>query len=65
MCEEQEVLFLDFSEELMDEEGYLADAMSSDGMFHLNEEANAIWLRALRRFALSQTQPEAVFEPAQ
>lgn len=64
MCRERGVLFLDFSAELMDEEGYLSDTLSSDGMFHLNEEANAIWLRALRRFALSQMQPEAVLQPA-
>ncbi len=65
MCSERGVLFLDFSAELMDEEGYLSDTLSSDGMFHLNEAANAIWLRALRRFALSETQPDAIFEPAQ
>ena len=54
LCAEENVPFLDFAQYLMDAEGYLDAAMTGDGMFHLNENGNAVWVRELRRFAAEQ-----------
>lgn len=39
---------------MMDENGYLSADLTSDGMCHINTEGTAIWVKALRRFAVEQ-----------
>lgn len=63
LCEEKGVYFLNFAELLMDEDGYLADDMAGDGMFHLSPAANAIWIRELRRFAAEQYALSGAYPP--
>jgi lysophospholipase L1-like esterase len=63
LCEEKGVQFLSFAELLMDAEGYLADDMTGDGMFHLTPAANAVWIRALRQFAAEQYALSGAYPP--
>ena len=63
LCEEKGVQFLSFAELLMDAEGYLADDMTGDGMFHLTPAANAVWIRALRQFAAEQYVLSGAYPP--
>lgn len=63
LCEEKGVYFLNFAELLTDEDGYLADDMAGDGMFHLSPAANAIWIRELRRFAAEQYALSGAYPP--
>lgn len=62
LCEENGVTFLSFAEQLMDENGYLDEAFSSDRQYHLNGAGNDIWIHTLRAYAARQTYPNAVFE---
>ena len=59
VCAEHGAGFLDFSKELMDENGYLAQSLSSDQQFHLSRNGEAIWIRALRLYAAQQLYPDA------
>ena len=59
ICESYGVTFLRFGEALMDEEGYLPDALSSDNEYHLSGEGEDIWVRALRLYAARQLCPAA------
>lgn len=63
LCEEKGVQFLSFAELLMDAEGYLADDMTGDGMFHLTPAANALWIHALRQFAAEQYALSGAYPP--
>ena len=63
LCEEKGVQFLSFAELLMDADGYLADDMTGDGMFHLTPAANAVWIRALRQFAAEQYALSGAYPP--
>lgn len=65
LCEEKGVQFLSFAELLMDAEGYLADDMTGDGMFHLTPAANALWIHALRQFAAEQYALSGAYPPEQ
>lgn len=60
MCEKNGVAFLSFAEKLMDDDGYLNEAYSSDGQYHLNDRGNEIWIRALREYAARRMYPDAV-----
>lgn len=60
-CESNGVTFFSFAGRLMDENGYLIDAYSSDGQYHLNKDGCSIWIEALRRFAAEQAYPDARF----
>ena len=62
LCEENGVMFLSFAEQLMDENGYLDEAFSSDRQYHLNGDGADIWIRTLRAYAARQTHPDAVIE---
>ena len=62
ICEEHDVVFLNFADQLMDEEGYLRLELASDAGVHLNEDGEAIWVRAVRAYAASQMRPDAVIE---
>ena len=46
----------------MDGDGYLKEAYSSDGQYHLNEQGNDVWIKALREYAARQMYPDAVFD---
>ena len=59
VCRRYGVTFLRFSQELMDEEGYLPEALSSDNEYHLSGEGEDIWVRALRLYAARQMYPDA------
>jgi lysophospholipase L1-like esterase len=61
ICAEKDVTFLSFADELMDENGYLL-ARYADGGYHLNPEGNALWVRALRLYAATQLEPDAVVD---
>ena len=62
LCEEKSVPFLDFTEELMDENGYLRADLCGDGKCHLTIEGENIWIRALRRYAASEMLGNIIFE---
>jgi hypothetical protein len=62
MCERNGVAFLSFAEQLMDSDGYLKEAYSSDRQYHLNGQGNDIWIRALREYAARRMYPDAVVE---
>lgn len=64
-CQERGVLYFSFAERLMDENGYLSSTLSGDNMFHLNADANAVWVHALRLFAMSRLEPGAQYAPAE
>ena len=59
ICEEQGVDFLDFSKEVMTESGALREDYSSDKLFHLNEDGEQVWIRALRLYAAKKMYPDA------
>ena len=59
VCRRYGVTFLRFSQELMDEEGYLPETLSSDNEYHLSGEGEDIWVRALRLYAARQMYPDA------
>lgn len=59
VCADHGARFLDFSKDLMDKNGYLAQAFSSDQQFHLSRNGEAIWIRALRLYAAQQMYPNA------
>ena len=57
---EQNVQYLFFGDQLMDEKGYLRLDLSSDKKYHLNEAGEEIWVRNLRAFAVRQAYPDTV-----
>ena len=59
VCDEHGATFLNFSDQLKDEDGYLPDAFSSDRRDHLSEKGEEIWVRALRLFAAQRLYPDA------
>lgn len=59
ICSEHGAVFLDFSKLFKDERGYLDTKLSSDRLFHLNEDGEAIWIRSLRLYAAQQMCPDA------
>ncbi|MBR0507820.1 MAG: hypothetical protein IJJ86_04350 [Clostridia bacterium] len=61
VCEEKNVAFLSFSDQLMDEEGYLL-AEYADGGYHLNADGNAVWVRALRLYAAKRLYPDGIVD---
>ena len=54
LCVDKGVRYFSFAEQMMDENGYLSADLTSDGMCHINTEGTAIWVKALRRFAVDQ-----------
>lgn len=58
LCEANDVDFLTFAEELMDERGYLKPEYAQ-GDLHLSSAGNTIWLRALRIYAARKLRPDA------
>lgn len=54
LCVDKGVRYFSFAEQMMDENGYLSADLTSDGMCHINTEGTAIWVKALRRFAVEQ-----------
>lgn len=54
LCEEQNVLFLDITSPLADEQGYQRPDYSADGQVHLNEAGLSVLLSCLREFAQQQ-----------
>ncbi len=61
LCERNDVAFLSFAEQVMDENGYLPKSLSNDGEYHLNEKGNEIWIAALRKYAAARIYPDAIF----
>lgn len=61
LCEEKGVGFIDFTENLKTEEGYLAKAYSGDNKFHLSALGNDVYLRAVRIYAMLRTEENAVY----
>ena len=62
LCEEKEVEYVSFAEELMDEDGFLRADLCGDGKCHLSIAGEKIWVRFLRRYAASHTLENIVFE---
>lgn len=50
-CEEVGAVYVEIAEPLKNEEGLLPLSLSHDGLYHLNDEGNAIWLQTLLDFA--------------
>ena len=59
ICDEHGATFLNFSDRLKGEQGYLPYAYSSDGRDHLSEQGEEIWVRSLRLFAAQRLYPDA------
>ncbi len=59
ICAEHGAAFWDFSEILMDEDGYLQQSFANDHMFHLNRKGEDVWIYALRLYAARQMYPDA------
>ena len=53
-CEDRQVSYIDIAAPLKDEEGYLPDAYSSDGKYHLNGTGLEIWFQTLMDYAQQQ-----------
>lgn len=53
-CEKLGAHYVEISEPLKDEEGYLNAAYCSDGDCHLNDEGTAVWIQAMCDYAQSQ-----------
>ena len=53
-CEEVGATYIEISELLKDEDGFMRKSISSDGEYHLNAEGNAIWAQKLLDFAQEQ-----------
>ncbi|MDO4835182.1 MAG: GDSL-type esterase/lipase family protein [Clostridia bacterium] len=62
LCEEKDVEFLDFTDELMDDKGFLRADLCNDGKCHLTIDGEKIWIRALRRYAAEHMLSNIVFE---
>ena len=54
LCSEHGLGYLSFFDRVSDENGYLDEKYSSDGMIHLNADGFAAWLDALRAHAAEQ-----------
>lgn len=63
LCAQKGVCYFSFAEQLMDENGYLAANFTADGMYHLNTEGTAVWVRELRRFAAEQYALSGAYPP--
>jgi lysophospholipase L1-like esterase len=61
ICAENDIAFIDFSDEVKDEQGYLPLSPSWDREYHLNETGEDIWVRALRLFAAQRLCPDAAY----
>ena len=61
VCDAHEVTFLDFSEQMMNERGYLKTAYAN-GDFHLKEAGEDVWIRAVRAYAAALMYPEAILD---
>ena len=59
VCEEHDAGFLNFSELMMDENGYLIDRLCNDRQYHLSWRGELVWVRALRAYAAQQMIPGA------
>lgn len=62
ICERNGVLYISFADRVMNDEGYLDPALSSDEYFHLNEAGDEIWITFLREYAARQMYPDAAIE---
>ncbi len=62
LCEEKEVEFVSFAEELMNENGELRKDLCNDGKCHLTIKGEEIWVRFLRRYAAKNLLGEVTFE---
>ncbi|MBQ9188435.1 MAG: SGNH/GDSL hydrolase family protein [Clostridia bacterium] len=59
ICEEHSAVFLNFADEMKDEQGYLPFELTSDRMYHLSESGNEIWVRSVRLYAAQQLCPDS------
>lgn len=59
---ENGVDYLFFGDQLMDENGYLRNDLASDHKYHLNETGEAIWVRAVRAYAVQQLFPDTIVD---
>lgn len=62
VCLEHGADFFDFSDKLKDPDGQLAADLCGDGKCHLNIAGEEVWVRELRKFAVSQTHTNYIFE---
>ncbi len=62
VCAEKGVELYEFSQLLMDENGYMEPAYAS-GAFHMSPEGNGVWLRAMRVYAAKKMCPGAEIAP--
>lgn len=53
-CERRGADYLDLATPLKDEDGYLTEAYSSDGLYHLSTDGMDIWLDVLMNYAQKQ-----------
>lgn len=53
-CERRQAGYIDIATPLKDEEGYLPDAYSSDGKYHLSSAGLEIWFQRLMEYAQEQ-----------
>ncbi len=53
-CEALGALYVEIAEPLKNENGLLPMALSHDGLYHLNDEGNAIWAQTLLDYAQSR-----------
>ena len=61
LCEQKGVGYLDFSDSLKTEEGFLDKGLSRDNQFHLNTEGNDFYLRAVRLYAMLRTEDNVLY----
>lgn len=54
VCEQLGAHYVEISEALKDEEGYLNAAYCSDGDCHLNDEGTAVWIQSMCDYAQAQ-----------
>ena len=61
VCDAHGVTFYSFAEQMMDKDGYLKAAYA-DGNYHLKEQGEDVWIRAMRVFAAAELYPDAILE---
>ena len=61
ICAEHGAAFLNFADQMMDRNGYLPYELCNDSQYHLSEQGEKIWIRAMRLYAARQMLPDAVF----
>lgn len=54
MCERRGAGYIDIATSLKNEDGYLNEAYSSDGLYHLNPKGLKLWIEALLDYAQTQ-----------